>query len=187
MGDPPGGRSNHHHHYHQPSGRQGRVATAARHPQQPWFRYLSKSLKRTSPPKLSTISPNPSKLCVQLVHGADTDPAEVLLALGVPVSESQVQMTADVRIPVKSLKRTWGMSGALNRTTGPVAAPQVPCSVIAAPGPPRGPFPPLGLGVITYRYHHHTSPPGIYLNLPCPPFWRTRVRELSGRGPVCVL
>ena len=49
---------------------------------------LFKSLKRTSPPKLSTISPNPSKPGVQLVHGTDTDPAEVLLTLGVPVSES---------------------------------------------------------------------------------------------------
>ena len=43
-----------------------------------------------------------------------------------------MHISADVRIPVKSLKRTWGMSGALNCTTGPVAAPQVPCSVIAA-------------------------------------------------------
>ena len=50
--------------------------------------YLFKSLKRTSPPKLSTISPNPSQLGVQLVHGIDTDPAEMILALGVPVSES---------------------------------------------------------------------------------------------------
>ena len=44
--------------------------------------YLFKSLKRTSPPKLSTITPNPSKLGVQLVHGTDTDPAEVLFGLG---------------------------------------------------------------------------------------------------------
>ena len=50
--------------------------------------YLYKSLKRTSTQKLRTISPNPSKLGVQLVHGIDTDPAGVFLALGVPVSQS---------------------------------------------------------------------------------------------------
>jgi len=41
------------------------------------------------------------------------------------------------------------MSGALNFTTGPVAAPQVPCSVIAAlltSRATRGPFPRLWLG-----------------------------------------
>ena len=46
----------------------------------------------------------------------------------------------------------------INCTTGPVAAPQVPCSVIAAlltsRATPRA-LSPIGAWVITYRYHHH--------------------------------
>ena len=79
-----------------------------------------------------------SKLGVQLVHGIDMDPAGVFLALGVPVSESQVQITTDVRMSGEVAKtdvpKQVAPGGPLAAHVGHVQAPTRTWHVGAAPG-----------------------------------------------------